>query len=263
MQKELMLLVGVLLATGGCQGMHQRLGMLEEKKEAGQDGLSTWFKSFVDVVDDEQRSWSAIQAVLDEGGANYLKQPVELEDDDYTPLHYVAEEGDLEVVTELINNREVPVDIQTSKTGRTPLHSAASAGKLEVVKLLVEVHGADVNALDQEEASALHYAAAGGQEEVSEEIIKFLVKKGADLKKLVKNKFSVLDLAINAGNIAVVRYLVGNHPELMPSESSGEGKRLIKLADGLCDDTILKILEEHYQSQNTTDNTCKACCNVT
>lgn len=73
-----------------------------------------------------------------------------MEDDYYTPLHYVAEEGDLEVVAELINNREVLVDIQTSKTGRTPIHFAASAGKLEVVKLLVEVRGADVNALDQE-----------------------------------------------------------------------------------------------------------------
>lgn len=95
------------------------------------------------------------------GGANDLKQPVELEDDDYTPLPGVAEEGDLEVVAGLINNREVPVvDIQISKTGRTPLRFPASAGKLEVVELLVEVYGTDVNAMDQEGASTLHYAAA-------------------------------------------------------------------------------------------------------
>jgi hypothetical protein len=106
MKTELILLVGVLLDTGGCQGMHQRLGMMEGKKEAGQDGLSTWFKSFVDVVDDEKRNWSAIQEVLDERGTNDLKQPVELEDDDHTPLHYVTEEGDLEVVAALINNQK-------------------------------------------------------------------------------------------------------------------------------------------------------------
>jgi hypothetical protein len=95
MKIELILLVGVLLATGGCQGMHQRLGMMEGKKEAGQDGLSTWFESFVDVVDDEKRNWSAIQEVLDERGTNDLKQ-----------LHYVTEEGDLEVVAALINNQK-------------------------------------------------------------------------------------------------------------------------------------------------------------
>ncbi len=109
----------------------------------------------------------------------------------------------------------------------------------------------------------MHYAAAGGQEGVSEAIIKFLVRKGADLKRLAKNKFPVLALAINAGNIAVVRYLVDRYPELMPSESSGEGKRLVKLADDLYDGTILKILEAHYQSQNTADNTCRNCCNAT
>jgi hypothetical protein len=65
----------------------------------------------VNVVDDEKRSWSAIQGVLDKGETNDLKQPVELEDDDYTPLYGVAEEGDLEVVARLINNREVPVEI--------------------------------------------------------------------------------------------------------------------------------------------------------
>jgi hypothetical protein len=65
----------------------------------------------VNVVDNEKRSWSAIQGVLDKGGTNDLKQPVELEGDDYTPLHDVAEEGDLEVVARLINNREVPVEI--------------------------------------------------------------------------------------------------------------------------------------------------------
>lgn len=37
MQKTVILL-GFLLAIGGCQGMHQRLDMMEGKEEAGQDG---------------------------------------------------------------------------------------------------------------------------------------------------------------------------------------------------------------------------------
>ena len=31
--KKLMPLVSILLATSGCQGMHQRLGMIEEKQK--------------------------------------------------------------------------------------------------------------------------------------------------------------------------------------------------------------------------------------
>ena len=62
--KKLMPLVNILLATSGCQGMHQRLGMIEEKQKLSKLSL---FKSFVNVVDDEKKRWSAIQEVLDKG----------------------------------------------------------------------------------------------------------------------------------------------------------------------------------------------------
>ena len=163
----------------------------------------------------------------------------------------------------MINNRNVPVNIKAGEINRTPLHFAASAGKLKVVKSLVEVHHADIDALDKEGASALHYAAAGGQEEVSKKVVKFLVEKGADPNKLVNNKFSVLALAINAGNIAVVQYLITSPATLIPTADSKEGKHLIKLAESLYEDTILKLLKEYYQPQNIAHNTCKTCCNVT
>ncbi|MFM2428423.1 MAG: hypothetical protein RL012_307 [Bacteroidota bacterium] len=50
--QKIFILLGLLLAIGGCQGMSHRLGMVEGKEEAGQGGLNTWFESFVDAVDE-------------------------------------------------------------------------------------------------------------------------------------------------------------------------------------------------------------------
>lgn len=67
------LLLGVLLATGGCQGMHQRLGMIREEGDTASDTHLTWFKYFVDAVDNEnneEEEWDAVDKALDEGQRN-------------------------------------------------------------------------------------------------------------------------------------------------------------------------------------------------
>lgn len=72
-QKRLILL-GLLLAIGGCQGIHQCLGMMEGKEEAGRDGLNTWFELFVDVVDNAE-GWDTLAASLDQGKkSGYLEK---------------------------------------------------------------------------------------------------------------------------------------------------------------------------------------------
>ncbi|MFM2428544.1 MAG: hypothetical protein RL012_428 [Bacteroidota bacterium] len=66
------IILGVLLATGGCQGMHQHLGMMHEEGNTASDARHIWFKSFVDAVDNEneEEEWDAVDKVLDEGQSN-------------------------------------------------------------------------------------------------------------------------------------------------------------------------------------------------
>ena len=70
-------------------------------------------------------------------------------------------------------------------------HRFAPTGMLAAVKYLVEVHGADVNAVDHEGMSALHHAAARGDNEM----IQYLVSKGANVKAVDREGRTTVDMA--------------------------------------------------------------------
>jgi uncharacterized protein len=91
--------------------------------------------------------------------------------------------------------------------GATPLHAAAGpgyamgfagnshhvapSGMLPAVKYLVEELGADVNAVDADGNSVVHNAASRGDTEM----VKFLVSKGADVKKINRSGQTTIDVA--------------------------------------------------------------------
>jgi ankyrin repeat protein len=70
-------------------------------------------------------------------------------------------------------------------------HRFAPTGMLAAVKYLVEEHGADVNAADQEGNTALHHAAARGDNEM----ILYLVSKGANVKAVDREGRTTVDMA--------------------------------------------------------------------
>jgi ankyrin repeat protein len=70
-------------------------------------------------------------------------------------------------------------------------HRFAPTGMLAAVKYLVEVHGADVNAVDHEGMTALHHAAARGDNEM----INYLVSKGANVKAVDREGRTTVDMA--------------------------------------------------------------------
>ena len=70
-------------------------------------------------------------------------------------------------------------------------HHVAPAGMLPAVKYLVEVLGADVNAVDADGNTAVHHAASRGDNDM----IKFLVAKGADVKKVNRAGQTTIDVA--------------------------------------------------------------------
>jgi len=70
-------------------------------------------------------------------------------------------------------------------------HRHAPDGWLPSVKFLVETLGADVNARDYGGFTPLHFAAARGDNE----LIKYLVSKGADVKAVARNGQTTADMA--------------------------------------------------------------------
>jgi ankyrin repeat protein len=70
-------------------------------------------------------------------------------------------------------------------------HHTAPAGMLPAVQYLIEELGADVNAIDADGNSVVHNAAARGDTEM----IKYLVAKGADVKKFNRAGQSTIDVA--------------------------------------------------------------------
>ena len=70
-------------------------------------------------------------------------------------------------------------------------HRHAPEGWLPAVKYLVEELGADVNMRDNDGYTALHHAAARGDNEM----IKYLVSKGADVKVVSRNGRTTADMA--------------------------------------------------------------------
>ena len=70
-------------------------------------------------------------------------------------------------------------------------HRFAPTGMLAAVQYLVEVQGADVNAVDHEGKTALHHAAARGDNEM----IDYLVSKGANVKAVDREGRTTVDMA--------------------------------------------------------------------
>ena len=70
-------------------------------------------------------------------------------------------------------------------------HRFAPTGMLAAVKYLVEEIGADVNAADHEGNTALHHAAARGDNEM----ILYLVSKGANVKAVDREGRTTVDMA--------------------------------------------------------------------
>ena len=174
-----------------------------------------WFHEFVNAVDNAEEL-DEITSVLDKGNTlGYLTQPIGWDDDKYTPLHYAAEEGAIDVVQELIEARNIPVDIRTGECKRTPLHLAALAGHLDIVKYLIG-NGATQDAFDIDGSNVLHYAASGVKQKDNTTVTSYLIEElNVDPKSLVKDKFNVLHLAIKAANTDLARYFVQKIPELV------------------------------------------------
>jgi ankyrin repeat protein len=134
------------------------------------------------------------------------------------------------------------------KLQTTPLHYAALYGNAASMKVLLEA-GADPNALDNRNGTALIYAA------YSFEKTKLLVEHGALVKVEAKNGMSPLDIAaVVHGNASTVRYLLEHGAVVTPPASTTRrGSYVLTDAAERGDPETLKLLLAHGGSVTVLD----------
>ncbi|KAL9962405.1 hypothetical protein ACROYT_G031506 [Oculina patagonica] len=98
-----------------------------------------------------------------------------------------------------------PDKINHKRAGKTALHVACHQGRSEIAKYLVS-KGADKDAKDEQDYSALHHAAYGDR---SGETVTVMLNTGTNVNVCDnKNKSTPLHLAVNQGNDAGVKALL-------------------------------------------------------
>ena len=107
-----------------------------------------------------------------------------------SPLHVAVKRGDIEKVQSILS--EGADANSKDHAGWRPIHEAMREGEnaLRIILLLVD-HGADINAQSDSGNTALHDAAAY----MSQEIIEYLIKSGADPSVENLDGKSPLDIA--------------------------------------------------------------------
>uniref|UniRef100_A0A915KCB5 Ion transport domain-containing protein n=1 Tax=Romanomermis culicivorax TaxID=13658 RepID=A0A915KCB5_ROMCU len=158
----------------------------------------------------------------------------------WSPLMEACEKGHL-IVTRILLDHHARVDVfDETKTGFTPLHFAAVNGYRKVVVLLVQVHKAFVDAVNNEGYTPMHLAAQAGQLQVCTtllsmganpnahegrgrtpfhlaaesdhpEVVKLFLKLKPDLTTLTatdENGLTCAHIAAMKGSVAVIKELM-------------------------------------------------------
>lgn len=119
----------------------------------------------------EDRQYLAIISLLIEGGANINQ----INADEYTALNLAASEGNAKVVSRLLQEKTIEVDIM-NKFGKTAFFNACEFGKKECAELLFK-HGANKNFKSKRGATPIMLAAV----KCKKDIVDFLLNEGVDL----------------------------------------------------------------------------------
>nr|XP_040048378.1 ankyrin repeat and protein kinase domain-containing protein 1 isoform X1 [Gasterosteus aculeatus aculeatus] len=128
----------------------------------------------------------------------------------WTPLHLACQNGHETVVRVLLSRLSGELARQGEAQGRTPLHLASAYGHSHITKLLLS-WGMDPNATDNSLSTALHVAAEKGHNRV----VRQLVKSEVNIDSADSRGYTPLHLAAFQGHTGICRTLLvkGASPE--------------------------------------------------
>ncbi|XP_073976711.1 E3 ubiquitin-protein ligase mind bomb 2 isoform X2 [Rhodnius prolixus] len=126
-----------------------------------------------------------------------------------------AAQGHLEIVNDFFTKRPNAVDVKSN--GKSCLQVAAHQGHMQIVRLLVGLK-ANIGLRDDEDDTALHYAAFGNQPAVME----YLLESGADVNSINANHCTPLHVSVSKKHIGCVRVVLKHFPDLNLQDSYGD-----------------------------------------
>lgn len=125
-----------------------------------------------------------------------------------TPLMMASFSNNFPIVRKLVDQKKVNVN----KSGWSPLHYAASKGSLDIVQFLIN-NGAEVNARSPNETTPLMMASRYGHIQV----VRLLLTSGADLAIKNQQGLTAIDFASNSNQTEIKQGLMSRWVKLYGS----------------------------------------------
>ncbi|MCO5613128.1 hypothetical protein L7F22_067403 [Adiantum nelumboides] len=187
-------------------------------------------------------------------------------------LCFVASKGNCHLLKQFLSRGRDPNT--TDYYGRTPLHIAAANGYLDCVETLL-LHGGDPNIEDDDGIVPLWEAIQARHENVAEflwnngarltygmegeflcraidngnlEVLRDLLKYGADINATNADGSTALHAAIATGNLDITTFLIDHGADL--DKSDARGLRPVDLANRLKQEDLVNILLERQSADN-------------
>ncbi|XP_037322127.2 ankyrin repeat and protein kinase domain-containing protein 1 [Pungitius pungitius] len=162
-------------------------------------------------------------------------------------LHYTVASGDAESV-ERVLSLGAEVNCTTAR-GYTPLFIAVLHRFQDIIVLLLE-QGASTTQVDEDQWTALHFAAQSGDDRA----VRLLLAKGAVPDAREKKGWMPLHLACQNGHETVVRVLLPRLSEASAGQGEAQGRTPLHLASAYGHSHIAKLLLSRGMDPNATDN---------
>jgi len=174
--------------------------------------------------------------------------------DGWSPLHFAASVGNLELARWLITEAQADVGRRENLHGRTAAHVASVAGHTEVVAFLLQASRLPQDLSDSDGESVLHLAASQGRSKTVQLLLQKWAKCGAAMSPDIKgglgrtalHQASIHGFAEVAGQLLVAKARVD-------LRESG-GNTALHFAAGNGDECMVKLLLEHRAQYNMENN---------
>ena len=126
-----------------------------------------------------------------------------------SPFLFSALSGSVELVKYFIS-RGCDV-LEMNRNGRSVLHHACLRGNLELVQYFAENYSNLLEVRDKTGGSPFLVAGFSG----SDELVKYLISRGCNVKDMDNDGWNVLHFACNTGKLKLVQYLVETYADIL------------------------------------------------